>query len=496
MKFSTRKIMRKRIYNWINRQSLQRLVFLSFLPIFFLYILPTFIQPEYDTDLHLIRFNLGLPGVISGDEPHYLVATTSLINDHDYYVENNYENAYHSGGCDLGFRYRNTTNPTIPPHIQLVDPIKHIALPTISNKTHEENVQIMYEQYNATTVRWVSNRPVGVPFFSSIFLWPLKDTCFIEHGVIYLSVMISIIGIIFFYLISLFYARKYIFEQNKEVENNENEKKSIITALCFTYIFAFATQYWHYSKTYFPEPYIATFLLMSYYLFFIQKQSTLPGFLIALGYSMKSPFGMYLVLFPMALLVRKEWKRCCYFVLGTLLPLGGVLYYNWSLSGNIFYSAQAGALSFGNYAYGIFVWLFHPMFGVIPSAPFLIFSIFGLYNLWRKNKESFFNLSIIIFPYFFFWAFYKLTQVGPGGYSARYLVPLLGFFVLLSMIWYIHNKNKVLQILFFVLVSISFIINLQAAFLYPLFWNNPPWIVFDFITQKFHRIIEVLKQTF
>src|SRR3989338_7785334 len=173
MKFSTRKIMRSRIYNWINRQSLQRLVFLSFLPIFFLYILPTFIQPEYDTDLHLIRFNLGLPGVISGDEPHYLVATTSLINDHDYYVENNYENAYHSGGCDLGFRYRNTTNPTIPPHIQLVDPIKHIALPTISNKTHEENVQIMYEQYNATTVRWVSNRPVGVPFFSSIFLWPL-----------------------------------------------------------------------------------------------------------------------------------------------------------------------------------------------------------------------------------------------------------------------------------------------------------------------------------
>ncbi len=488
--------MLKRISAWIFQQKPQRVVLYAFIGLFIFYTIPTIIQPEYDNDLHITRFYLGLPGVLSGDEPHYLVATTSLVNDHDYYVENNYENAYHYGGCDLGFRYRNTTNPTIPPHAQLVDPVKRIALPTIENKTHEENVQVMYEQYNVTTVRWVSNRPIGLPFFSSIFLWPLKDTCFIEHGAIYLSVMISIIGIIFFYLISLHYAREYIAEQDKEIQNNESEKKSIILALSFTYIFAFATQYWHYSKAYFPEPYVATFLLMSYYLFFIKKQSFLPGFLIALGYSIKSPFGMYLVLFPFALLVRTEWKRCCYFVLGTILPLIAVFYYNWSLSGNIFYSAQAGALSFGNYVYGIFVWLFHPIFGLLPFTPFLIFSLLGFSTLWKKNKQDFFNLSIVIFPYFFFWAFYKLTQTGPGGYSARYLVPLLGFLVLLSMIWYIHNKNKILQILFLILVGISFLINIQAAFLYPLFWNNPPWIVFNFITQKFHRIIEVLKQTF
>lgn len=496
MKCSTREIMRKRIYNWINRQSSKKLVFLSFLSIFFLYILPTFIQPEYDNDLHITRFYLGLPGVISGDEPHYLVATTSLVNDHDYYVENNYENAYHNDGCDLGFRYRNTTNPTIPPHIQLVDPVKHRALPTIFGKTHEENVRVMYEQYNATIVRWVPNRPIGLPFFSSLFLWPFKDTCFIEHGAIYLSVVISFLGIIFFYLISVYYAKKHIAEQYKELPNNENEKRSIIIALCFTYIFAFATQYWHYSKTYFPDIYIATFLLMSYYFFFIKKQSILPGFLIALGYSMKSPFGMYLVLFPLALIIRKEWKRCYYFVLGTILPLGGVFYYNWLLSGNIFYSAQAGALSFGNYVHGIFVWLFHPVFGLITFAPFLLFGIFGLYTLWKKNKEDFFHSSITIFPYFFFWAFYKLTQTGPGGYSARYLVPLLGFLVLLCMIWYIHNKNKFFCLLLFILITLSFLINLQAAFLYPLFWNNPPWIVVELLKEKFPRIVEVLKHTF
>jgi hypothetical protein len=473
---------------WAEQQPTRSIVLFCFSALFLLYLLPTFIQPAYNDDLDLTHFYIGFPGVISGDEPHYFIATSSLINDHDYYVENNYNNAYRSGGYDLGFRYKNTSNPTIPPHIQLVDPVQHRALPTIMNKTHEENVQEMYLRYNSTIIKWVPNRPIGLPIFSSIFLWPLKNTYLIEHGAIYISVMISFIGLLFFYTISLFYIGKFC--------PDKRDKKNIFTALLFTCIFALSTQYWHYSKTYFPEPYIATFLLAAYYLFFIKKRYILPGFLLSMGLAMKTPFGVYIVLFGLYLLFKKLWLRLFYFILGASPILFLLFYYNWFLSGNIFYSAQAGHLFFGNYIKGLILWLFHPSFGMLLSAPFLVFSIFGFWNLWKKDKETFGVLSLIILPYLFFWTSYTLTQNGPGGYSARYLVPLLSFFTILTAIWYSNNKDRIMQGVFWILVGVSFIINIQAAFLYPLFWNNPPWIILDMILHKGARIMEVLKQTF
>lgn len=487
--------MKKELTEFIERQSTRKIVFLCFLLLLLFYLLPTFIQPEYDSNLHIKKFYLGFPGVLSGDEPHYFIVTTSIINDKDFYLENNYNLAYHYGGCDLGFRYINTSNPTIGPHIQFVDSTNRIAIPTLENKTLEENIQWAYSHYNVTSFRWVSNRPIGLPFFSSLFLWPLKDTCFIEYGAIYLSVLLSYVSLIFFYYICLFYVARWRSEAEHETKLKNNKRRDIFLALFFTCIFSLSTQYWHYSKTYFTEPYIASFLLMSYYLFFIKKNSFVPGVLLSFGFMMKSPFGMYLVLFWLFLLFKREWKRMLLFMLGGTPLFLGTFYYNWFLSGNIFYSAQAGHLLFGNYLEGILLWLLSPTSGLLPFAPFLIFSVLGFWNLWKKDKETVVSLSLIIFPYFFFWTSYILTQNGSGGYSSRYLVPLLGFLTLLTLSWYIDNKNKALQIFFFSLIAISFFINLQAAFLYPLFWDNPPWQLYDLLIHKIPRIIEVLKQT-
>jgi len=145
-------------------------VFFCFLFIALFYFLPTLIQVEFDKDLHITRFYLGLPGVLSGDEPHYFVTTTSLINDHDYYIENNYDNAYYFGGCDVSFHYINNTNPSIERHIQLVDPEKKIVITQDINRTYGGNETKLYEDFNVTTLRQVSNRSIGLPFFSALFL--------------------------------------------------------------------------------------------------------------------------------------------------------------------------------------------------------------------------------------------------------------------------------------------------------------------------------------
>lgn len=64
-------------------------------------------SPEIDVaGLHRIgRFGWMPPSALSGDSPHYLVAVRSLIDDFDFDVSNNYEQA-ERGGLDAGVRFR------------------------------------------------------------------------------------------------------------------------------------------------------------------------------------------------------------------------------------------------------------------------------------------------------------------------------------------------------------------------------------------------------
>ena len=49
-------------------------------------------------------FSLGLPGVLSGDEPHYLVLINSVISDGDFDLANNYQDV-HRGGLQAGRKF-------------------------------------------------------------------------------------------------------------------------------------------------------------------------------------------------------------------------------------------------------------------------------------------------------------------------------------------------------------------------------------------------------
>jgi hypothetical protein len=50
-------------------------------------------------------FVVAPPMVLSGDSPHYLVAVNSLLQDWDFDLKNNYDDA-HSGGWDMGVRFQ------------------------------------------------------------------------------------------------------------------------------------------------------------------------------------------------------------------------------------------------------------------------------------------------------------------------------------------------------------------------------------------------------
>ena len=282
----------------------------------------------------------------------------------------------------------------------------------------------------------------------------------------------------------------------------QEEEKKEQTALLFTVLFALCTQFWHYSKTYFKEPYLTTFLVVAYYFFFIEERkkrnSFIPGLVLGIGFTMKEPFGMYLFLFALFLVWAKQWKRLFLFIAGSAVPVSWILLYNWLLSGNMFTFSRAGSylglLQDG--FFGVFASFFHTTYGILPFAPFLIFGFLGFYALYKQEKKCFYVILLLVVPYTLLWGSLSLTDVGAGSaYSGRYLLPMIPFFVLLCFFWYIENKNLFLMKLFFVCAIVSFIINAQAAFFYPLFWNNPPWIVLSKIMQKWERVGEIIRES-
>lgn len=421
--------------------------------IFLLYLVPSFIQFEYTAQKNIAGIHIGLPFTQSGDEPHYYITLYSLVNDHDFFLTNNYDNAFFRNGSDLGLKRFDVSDR----HTRLFDSINKtiINIPFV-NSTH---LNISYVPSEGSDMKEISGHPTGLPFFAFLFLWPFRHTTVLEHLSIYLTLLFSLLGIYAFYELMIFY-------------HNDERKAQL-----FTIVLVLGTQYWHYSKTFWAEPYLASFLAISWYLIVVKKSSLhhfVSGFLLGFGFLMKYPFLLAILPFYIYFLLNSlknkkiEYAQVISFSVPLAFCFASILYLNYFFTGNILAFNQAGAVYFVNPLKGMFNWLFNPVFGLLTYAPILIIALFGIRNFWKKNKIHCITTALLITLSFLFWTAYGVTQTGAGGYSARYLVPLIAFFVLFCSFsnW---EKSRILSVIFYVLLIVSFVIQFLASFAYPAF---------------------------
>ncbi len=420
-----------------------------FLLIFLLYFIPTGIQFAFTEQNTIAGIYLGLPIMQTGDEPHYYITLYSLVNDGDIFLTNNYNAALYRNGSDLGSKNWNSSNR----HTRLFNSVnKSVMNIPFKDKT---NLNLEYLPSENDEIKEISGHPLGLPLFAFLFLWFLKHTPFLEHAAIFFTLIFSLLGIWAFYKLLLFY--------------HTEEKK----ALLFTLVFAFATQYWHYAKTFWAEPYLASFLIMSWYLVAVKKTGgayIFGGFLLGVGFLMKYPFLMVIFPFYLLFLSEKKFKESLLFSTPILLCFMSALSLNYYLTGNFFQFNQAEAVQFVFPLIGIIQWLLNPVFGLLPFSLILLFSIFGVKKFWQKNKIHCFCLASILCLYFLFWAAYIVSQNGGGGYSARYIVPLIPFFVLFCSFSDAESSpHFFIRYSFYILLIFSLVINLFAAFAYSAF---------------------------
>jgi len=374
------------------------------------------------TCVHLSGFEITPPHIHSGDEPHYIIMLDSLIRDHDLALQNNYQ--------DFRFYYRNGTG-----------------------QPHESYIEIN------GTIREIPSHSIGLPAVAAAFLWPFRSDSIIEAGAVTLNAVISLLLLLMIYKILL-----YHFKDPDLAANT-------------TLYFGLGTFLWHYSKTFFSEPLTGLILAGAYYLSIQQKTHSkfMVGLLLGFGTLVKYTFFIFLPIFALLFLVRKEFGHLTKFMIGLiigLIPLGA---YQMHLFGTIFQPTYLNTV-WQIPLKGTVGLLVSPAHGLLTYAPVLIFAILGISTLLRsKNKQEYYLAGSISLAYFLLIASW-ISWEGGFSYSARLLYPIVPLLAIPLAAWLKENKGTKEYQYFRIMLAISILINFLAAEFHIGFWAENQWI--------------------
>ena len=309
-----------------------------------------------------------LPGNLHGDEIHYLVITSSLLNDGDLDVQNNYSSQE--------LRPLGVTHVT--PHLI----------------------------YSASG-RAISSHEPGLPALLTLpfFLGG-------RHGVILFLTLLSSFAAMQVYFLALHFG----------VTRWKAALATLITAFNLPFIMI--------SGKVFPDSIAALFLPLAFRWMLLDRRFSrfvAGSILLALLPWMHIKFTFFTVIILLIFL----FKRCytfkqLLFVLSPLLISGiGFIRLQYSLFGELFYVLRVKAGGFGNPLTGMLGLLFDREAGLMVFAPVLMLAFCGL--LFRWKRSCYLNIAAVIVILFWIisgsWIDWHSGHCPP----ARYLIPLLPF---------------------------------------------------------------------
>ena len=385
--------------------------------------------------LALILFNIGSVLMISGgitfsgDEPHYLLISHSLLKDGDFQLSNNYAQkdyaAYMPDGVELD---------------------AHLAPGTEGYSFHSPGVALLLLPFYA----------LGSLFSEGVLLF------FIRFG---MSVFGALLGVQLF-LYSL------------------QEWKKEKLALYLWLIFSLTTPIFFHSIHVYPEIFLALFSLTVFRLLrfstpLSRSRLMIVGFLLGLFlwlHAVKYIFiSVPLILYCIWVLVRQKrvgWNFAYFITPLFLLTLTHLLFsstlygslspFSVSLKGTTT-SAESvsmikeflSAVPFKYRLETLIGYFFDQRDGLLFYAPVYAFSFLGMIELGKRNWRKLLMLCFLTAPYVLVQAF--LTQRGAYAPQARIQVAVFWVMALFLGYFLAHNRKKVYALLFNAALAFSFL---------------------------------------
>jgi hypothetical protein len=335
---------------------------------------------------------------LTGDEPHYLVITQSLVHDADINVRNNYENSDYTSFYP--------------------GPLNSHWRPGKKGNTHHYSRHTPALPILLAPFYWAAEKIAGPQREAFIFLARFP-----------MSLMAALLGF-------------YVFLTALRVTGKKK------TSLLVWSVFSFSPPMLFYSHLIYPEIPAALFLILIHY-FVISSRKTTPLslFLAGSGIATLPWLGIkYTALTAVVffILLIKWWKTkpregIPFVSFAIPLVLSGLLYFSflWTLYGSLSpFALYKGTTSYVDYDMATFFhfrfieffrcsigYLFDQRAGLFPYAPVYILFLAGLYLAYKNRKKAVWTAVLIFASY---WAFCSLGYYW-GGYCppGRTLLPVL-----------------------------------------------------------------------
>ncbi len=409
-------------------------------------------------------FEVQRPRATSGDEPHYLVTTNSLLFDHDLRIDEDFARI-RAGGYEAGIFWRG-----IPfgGHSLLWNP----------RTGHNVTCSVACSEQDAAKLgaplaelRQYPAHPVAYPAFMALLALPFRPSPpQVEPLVGTFGILVSLAGVFLAYAVS----RKSGFAP----------KHALAAAL----LVGFASPWLPYERSYYSEPSIGLFLLLG----FLWLRSGRPG-LAGVGIGVAMAMKPVFLLFGVAWIVERVWARRwreAFWLTGSI-GVSGVALLAFNLAtlntpmtagAGPFYPAQ-GLASFRDT-------LVHPVQGLLWFVPWAIIPFFwGPFGArpGASDQEGLLTVDArrqIVIPMFLNLG--ALSIIGWGAeywgagycYGPRYWVPLLPFMAMLVIDFAIAGRRWRRAVVG-LLAAVSGVIAVTAAVQYHwLFWKPPLASVF------------------
>jgi hypothetical protein len=358
-------------------------------------------------------WRLGLPISWQGDEPHYLVMITSLVNDGDLDLGNNYS-AAHQGGRDAGWSM--AAQPLLDHQTTWGIGAERIdwcqaydcrfdhwdrdadghPLPHPREDFHTD-VSGLVER---------SIHPAGGPLLTAAFVWPFRNTRLVEPASVLVAYLAMLLAMLLFHALA------------RDVGATPT-KALAVTAAAFL-----ATPVWHYSRSLFNEGFLLLFAVAAYLLVLRGRRFWLAGVLIGLGMLMKPPYGVVAIPLLVHVARQRRWRPVAELMAPCVAAALGVLAQNAYFFGAPWRSSQP--FQVGNPLTGLPGMLFDPLHGLLPFAPLLLLAVLGWRTLLRERRPQAATLlgGIAIYVGLIsIWAGWN----GGWCYGPRLLIPVVPF---------------------------------------------------------------------
>lgn len=397
--------------------------------------------------------SLAKPTILSGDEPHYLVMLSSLVEDQDLDLHNNHREAW-AGGDQAGVAYRFLP---LGPHLAYYTKDGDYLSSTddVFRRTWTLPGEPALREGVDPAIRsqpWYSLHGYGLPMATAPLAWVLRGVLTPEQSALVFSAVLlalcywlmrRIVGILDFRP----FAKRWV----------------PILATC-------GTPLWFYGHHYFTEILITAILLLVAMLALERKRPVVIGLAIGLGVVVKATVGVIALPVLAAAAWLRQWRWAGLICIAMAVGVGLQLYLQHRMFGSVFRSSIE--FQVGNPLTALLGNLVGPRHGVLFFSPILLIAAIGLPHVAR-DRRLWLPLAMA--------AAYAvpnlLWSVWGGGYSygSRLMVPVYPFLLLgLNGVEALTEHRRVVRVGIAAVAIFSIVIQATSHLRGPAAWGANP----------------------